>query len=102
MGHLVDDLLQKGEGAVQDALSKGEKLVRELFGLEGGTARVGEQRLADVLSELLELTTDESAETVKLRSVMVYRALVLHVKSGGTVKLIGPGTEVKTLKVRLR
>jgi hypothetical protein len=99
MGSLVEDLLRKGETALQDLLDKGEKAVRDAFGLN---AEARDQSVRAVLAELRELTTDDDDEVIRLRSLMVYRALVRHVKSGGTVKLIGPGAEVKTLKVRLR
>jgi hypothetical protein len=94
MGNLLDDLIAKGKTFDFDGA------FRDFFGLDKKQDKAPE--IAEMVQELRTLTTDDDEDTVLLRSVVVWRTLVKHVKSGGTVKLIGPGTEVRTLKVRLR
>lgn len=93
---LLDEIIAKGRAY------DFEGAFRDLFGLEKGGKKPENQQISEVVKELQTLTTDDTEEAVLLRGLTVWRAIVRHVKAGGTVKFLGPGTEVKTMKVRLR
>ncbi len=59
------------------------------------------KKLVETVALLRKLTSDDSSEDVQLRALMVYLAIVKHMKSGGSVKFIGNGPD-RTLKVRFR
>jgi hypothetical protein len=77
-----------------------ENILRKFAGLDPKDPPP--QRVEDIVQELQTLTTDDTDEEVILRSLVNYLSIVRHVKAGGTVKFLGPGVTVKTLKVRLR
>lgn len=91
---LIHDIKKKALPSVGESL-------RDLFDIEPGPP-TDEDQLKDVLAELRGQTTDSTDEGVLLRGLVVYRAIVNHVKAGGKVEFVGPGIAVKTLKVRLR
>ena len=93
MGTLLEDIIAKGK------TFDFEGTVRDLLGLD---KKASDDHLNEILQELTTLTTDDDDATVMLRGAAVWRTLVRHVKAGGTVKLLGPDNEVRTLKVRLR
>jgi len=94
MGTLLEDIIAKGK------TFDFEGTVRDLLGLDKKAPEPS--RVDEIVQELKSLTTDDDDDTVILRGLAVWRTLVRHVKAGGTVKLIVPGAEVRTLKVRLR
>lgn len=93
------DLATKGksfdvEGMFRDFLGLDPKAPQEPKDLRPST-----EQAQEALRELKKLTTDESDDEVLTRSLMVYLAIVKHVKAGGVVKFAG---SERTLKVRLR
>lgn len=59
-------------------------------------------RATDHFSEIMRGTTDRQLKHVFLRALGVYRAIVDHVRGGGTVKFLYPDGQERVLKVRVR
>lgn len=91
---LIHDIKKKALPSVGESL-------RELFDIDPGPP-TDEDQLHDVLSDLRGKTKDSTDGAVLLRGLVIYRAIVNHVKAGGKVEFVGPGIAVKTLKVPLR
>lgn len=95
---LLEDLVQ---GIKNKAIPSVEEAVRDLLGLDA-KEELPESKIEDVVAELKAKTRDSTNEGVVLRSLVIYRAIVDHIKGGGTVKFVGADGSLRTLKVRLR
>lgn len=56
----------------------------------------------EAIGEALKHTTAETSEDVILRAIMLYSAVVKHVKSGGKVQFVDAKAVVRTLKVPMK
>jgi hypothetical protein len=96
---LIDDLIRDIK---QKALPSVEETVRDILGLDPKDEPTPPNTIDEVVADLRAKTRDNTDEEVVLRSLVIYRSIVNHVKTGGSVKFISPDGTLRTLKIRLR
>lgn len=89
----------------KESVSKGGKTFDQLFpdsdSKDDRDPRA--DQVKEIIGELISTTTDEDPGDALVRALVTYRALVRHVKDGGTVKFTGiEGQADRVLKVRVK
>lgn len=65
--------------------------------------RAERDQIVEYVNAILKETTEPDPKTVIQRALGIYRSIVEHARTGGSVRFIAPnGAGLKTLKVRLR